>query len=108
VKLVTSGKDVFINCPFDTTYKPIFDAIVFAVKHLGFNARSALEVDDASEVRLAKIIRIIEECAYGIHDISAVAPRTGTDLPRFNMPLELGLYLGCQRFGAEPTVRRRA
>jgi hypothetical protein len=30
---------VFINCPFDRTYKPIFDAIVFAVRDLGFVAQ---------------------------------------------------------------------
>ena len=61
---------VFINCPFDSVYKPIFDAIVFAIYDLGFVARSALEIDDGTEFRLAKIERIIEECRYGIHDIS--------------------------------------
>ena len=55
---------VFINCPFDHTYKPIFDAIVFAVHDLGFVARSALEIDDGPEVRLTKIERIIEECRW--------------------------------------------
>jgi hypothetical protein len=53
------SKDVFINCPFDDAYKPIFDAIVFAVYHLGFAARCALKVDDAGEARFAKITRII-------------------------------------------------
>ena len=56
--------DVFINCPFDSAYKPIFDAIIFAVSDLGFVARSALEIDDGAEFRLAKIERI-EECRYG-------------------------------------------
>jgi hypothetical protein len=101
------AKDVFINCPFDDTYKPIFEAIVFAVYALGFFARCAFEVDDASEVRLAKITRIIEECAYGVHDISSVGLATGTNLPRFNMPLELGLYLGCKLFG-RGTQRKKA
>jgi hypothetical protein len=91
--------DVFINCPFDATYRPIFDAIVFAVYDLGFVARSALEDDDAGEVRLTKIERIIEECRYGVHDLSAVELDATTRLPRFNMPLELGLFLGCKRYG---------
>jgi hypothetical protein len=39
------GKDVFINCPFDDTYKPIFEAIVFVVNDLGFVAGCALEVE---------------------------------------------------------------
>jgi hypothetical protein len=100
------SKDVFINCPFDDTYKPIFDAIVFAVHYLGFVARCALEVDDASEARLAKITRIIKRCTYGIHDISFVGLDAGTSLPRFNMPLELGLYLGCKFFGSESQQRK--
>jgi hypothetical protein len=95
------NKDVFINCPFDDAYKPAFHAIMFAVYALGFSARCALEFDDASELRLDKIMRIIEQCAYGIHDISAVGLGTSSNLPRFNMPLELGLYLGCKRFGGE-------
>jgi hypothetical protein len=93
------SKDVTINCPFDAAYKPTFDAILFAVYYLGFTARCALEADDASELRLDKIMRIIEQCPYGIHDISSVGLSAGINLPRFNMPLELGLYLGCKRFG---------
>jgi hypothetical protein len=92
---------VFINCPFDSAYKPTFDAIVFAIYDLGFVARSALEIDDGTEVRLAKVERIIEECRHGVHDISNVALDANTGLPRFNMPLELGLFLGCKRFGDE-------
>ncbi|HEY6370050.1 MAG TPA: hypothetical protein VIX37_05700, partial [Candidatus Sulfotelmatobacter sp.] len=42
---------------------------------------------------------IIAQCRYGIHDLSYVGIDLRTRLPRFNMPLELGLYLGCKRFG---------
>lgn len=100
------SKDVFINCPFDKSYKPLFQAILFAVYDLGFVARCALEIDDASEVRLEKIMRIIEQCAYGVHDISSVGLSAGTKLPRFNMPLELGLYLGCKRYGGTPQHKK--
>ena len=100
------GQEVFINCPFDDSYKPIFEAIVFTVRYLGFAVRCALEVDDAGEVRLSKIVRMIEQCGYGIHDISSVGLGTATNLPRFNMPLELGLYLGCKLFGAEAQRRK--
>jgi hypothetical protein len=72
-----------------------------AVDNLGFAARCALEVDDSGEVRLSKIERIIEECKFGIHDISAVSVDPATRLPRFNMPLELGLFLGCKRYGVD-------
>jgi len=94
------SKDVFINCPFDQAYKPIFNAIVFSVSELGFRARCALETDDGGEARLDKIMRMIGECKYGIHDISATALNPAINLPRFNMPLELGLYLGCKRYGS--------
>ena len=98
---------VFINCPFDTGYQPIFSAIVFAVYDLGFVARCSLEDDDAGEIRLTKIQRIIEECRYGINDLSTVTLDSVTGLPRFNMPLELGLFLGCKRFGAKNQSAKR-
>jgi hypothetical protein len=48
------------RCPFDTGYQPIFNAVAFAVYDLGFVARCALEDDDAGEVRLTRIQRIID------------------------------------------------
>jgi hypothetical protein len=33
---------VFVNCPFDAEYRPLFHAIVFAIHDCGFAARSAL------------------------------------------------------------------
>lgn len=55
-------KSVFINCPIDPGYTPLFRASVFAVLRCGFYARCALEEDDASELRLNKIFRMISEC----------------------------------------------
>ena len=46
-----------------------------------------------------KIQDIIAECKYSIHDISRTQLDRVNRLPRFNMPLELGLDLGCKRFG---------
>lgn len=98
------GQNVFINCPFDSTYQPFFDAIVFAVQIAGFKPRCAREESNAAKVRLQKIMDIISECKYGIHDLSKT--ELGSNgLPRFNMPLELGLDLGAKRFG---TMRQRA
>lgn len=90
---------VFINCPFDGEYIPIFNAIVFTVFDCGYIARCAQEIDDSSEVRIDKVTKIISECKYGIHDISRTELSKDTNLPRFNMPLELGLFLGAKRFG---------
>jgi len=91
--------NVFINCPFDQEYKPLFDAIIFAVHDAGFIARCALEISDASQNRFEKIVKIISESKYGIHDISRTELDSVNSLSRFNMPLELGLFLGCRKFG---------
>ncbi len=101
------SSDVFINCPFDVAYQPIFNAIVFGIFDLGLKARCALEESDSGEVRLSKIERILEECRFGIHDLSAVELDANTKLPRFNMPLELGLFLGCKRFGPANQSKKR-
>lgn len=93
--------DVFINCPFDADYKPIFNAMVYTVVRLGYRARCALETDNAGENRLSKIIKIIGECRYGIHDISRTETDGNPPLPRFNMPLELGLWLGAHHLGRD-------
>ncbi len=91
--------NIFINCPFDPSYKPIFEALIFAIYDLGFVARCALEFDDASTNRFQKISDLIAESPYGVHDISFVKLDKVTKLPRFNMPLELGLFLGCKHYG---------
>jgi hypothetical protein len=93
------GKSVFINCPFDDNYLPLFRALIFAVFECGLMPRCAQEVYDAGEVRIEKIARIIKDCRWGIHDISRT-DLNASGLPRFNMPLELGLFLGAKRFGA--------
>ena len=98
--------DVFINCPFDTEYQPLFNALFFVVVDCGFRVRCALEVDDGSQVRIEKILRIIGESRYGIHDISRTELDVVTKLPRFNMPLELGMFLGAKRFGGSAQKRK--
>jgi hypothetical protein len=92
---------VFINCPFDASYRPLFDAIVFAVMALGFEPRCALERDTGTQERLKKIIEIIHSCRFGIHDLSFMRVDRWTKLPRYNMAFELGLFLGCSEFGGQ-------
>jgi hypothetical protein len=53
-----------------------------------------------SEPRIVKILELIGACRYGIHDISMQSLDAGTGLPRFNMPFELGLFLGCRHFSS--------
>ena len=98
---------VFINCPFDKAYRPIFRAIVFTVAACGFVPRCTLEHDDASQVRIEKIYRLIESSAHSIHDVSRTELDAEHGFPRFNMPLELGVFLGAKRFGRAPHPKKR-
>ena len=91
-------RNVFINCPFDEAYAPMFEAIVFAVYALGFIPRSARARLDSSEIRLQKIIGLIRSSRLSIHDLSRTELDEANALPRFNMPLELGIDLGCKTF----------
>jgi len=91
--------NVFINCPFDRKHEPLLQAMVFAVHDCGFIARCALEMVDSGEVRIRKIIQIMRESRYGIHDISRIELDQGSQFPRFNMPLELGIFIGAREFG---------
>ncbi|MGA7614492.1 MAG: hypothetical protein WBX15_04860 [Thermoanaerobaculia bacterium] len=100
-------ENVFINCPFDEDYESLLHALVFTVHDCGFIARSALELDDSSEVRIDKIFRIISECRYGVYDLSRTELDPDSGLPRFNMPLELGLFLGAKKFGGEKQALKR-
>lgn len=99
---------VFLNVPFDRRYKRLFEAAVFAIYDCGFVARCAKEDEDSSKVRVEKIYELIAESKYGIHDISRVTLDSKTRLPRFNMPLELGLWLGAKRFGSKNDSMKRA
>ncbi|HEY0080312.1 MAG TPA: hypothetical protein VGB73_17005 [Pyrinomonadaceae bacterium] len=100
------NEQVFVNCPFDAAYKSLFDAVVFAVFDCGFIARCALEEDDGSQIRVQKIFGIISQCRLGIHDLSRVEIDKSSKLPRFNMPLELGAFLGAKEFGRREQKRK--
>src|SRR5258706_8576463 len=97
---------IFLNVPFDPAYRPLFEAMVFAVFDCGFQPRCALEATDAGQIRVQKISGIIRECALGVHDISRTELDKQTRLPRFNMPFELGLYLGAKWFGDDGQRRK--
>jgi hypothetical protein len=100
-------RPVFINCPFDDAYTPIFHAIVFTVVRCGFKPRCALEIDDGAGTRIDKILRLIRDCPISIHDLCRTELDAATNLPRFNMPFELGLFLGARHFGDRQQRRKR-
>lgn len=101
------ARQVFLNCPFDDAYRPVFEAIIFGVLACGFVIRSARERDDAGEPRFNKIVDLIRSSMFGIHDISRVELDPVHHLPRFNMPLELGLFLGAKVFQQDRKKHKR-
>lgn len=103
----TYTESVFINCPFTRDYEELFRAITFAVIDCGFIPRCAREDIDSGVIRLQKIQNIIEQCKFGIHDLSNMELDPNSGLPRFNMPLELGLFLGAKRYGSDRQKDKR-
>lgn len=90
---------MFVNCPFDAPFRPLLDGIVFTLMFCGFTVRNALELRDSGDLRLSKIMRLIENCRFSVHDISRVELDDASGLPRFNMPIELGIALGMKHLG---------
>lgn len=87
------ARSVFINCPFDSRYSALFDAIVFATVCCDFMPRSALESGTVAEPRLARITRAVFSSRYSIHDLSRCTGEGDENFARFNMPLELGMAM---------------
>jgi hypothetical protein len=50
---------------------------------------------------------MIGECDWGIHDLSRVEV-DASGVPRFNMPMELGIHLGARLLGTARHKRKRA
>lgn len=101
------SENVFLNCPFDAEYRPLLRALIFTVLDCGLRIRIASEQADSGQVRIAKIMNLIRSARLSIHDISRMEPLRSGDLPRFNMPFELGLDLGCKTYGGSRFAQKQ-
>ncbi len=93
--------NVFINCPFDPEFQPLFEAIVFTVVACGYNPRCSLENGDVAMSRIEFIRSLIKESRLGIHDLSRDRASAAGEYARFNLPFELGLHLARRFYGAK-------
>jgi hypothetical protein len=93
-------RSVFVNCPFDERFLPLLRPLLFTIIYLDLNPRIALERTDSGESRLEKIVQLIRESKYSIHDLSRSEAGAVGELYRLNMPFELGLDFGCRLFGS--------
>lgn len=101
-------RSLFINCPFDPEYLPLLHCLIFTVLECGLQPRLALDGADSGESRVNKIRNLIQSCRFSIHDISRIEPLREGELPRFNMPFELGLDLGCKYYGGERSADKQS
>ena len=99
--------NVFVNCPFDAAYRPLLRAILFAVIDLGMTPRIASERLDSGETRISKIMAMIRESRFGIHDLSRLKSSGEGEFFRLNMPFELGLDIGCRAYGSGNLTTKR-
>jgi hypothetical protein len=102
---VDPNRSVFINCPYDAEFAPLFDAIVFATVCCGFVPRSALETGSTAEPRMERITRAMFSSKYSIHDLSRCKGEGSEQLARFNMPLELGIAIARRYTQTDETQR---
>jgi hypothetical protein len=86
--------NVFINVPFDGAYEKLFVALITAVVRLGREPHCALEVPDAGQGRLRRIVGLINACPVSLHDVSRLRAR-------HNMPFELRIACGAQHFARQ-------
>lgn len=96
-------KNVFINCPFDDDYQNLLRPLLFSIIYSGLNPRIALEKFDSGEARIKRIIKIIKESKYGIHDLSRMIAKKRGEYHRMNMPFELGIDIGFRFYNDDNT-----
>jgi hypothetical protein len=101
------ARNVFVNCPFDPQYQSLLRALLFTVIHCGLVPRIASERADSGEVRVRKIIDMLKESQFSVHDLSRAYERHADGPPRFNMPFELGVDLGLREAGKGKLARKQ-
>jgi hypothetical protein len=82
-------ESVFLNIPYDPEFEDLYLAYIVGLTQLGLHVNATVAVPNQG--RLETIIGLIEESSFSIHDLSRIELSKG--IPRFNMPVELGLAL---------------
>ncbi len=85
---------IFINCPFDDGYLPLLRALLFVARFYGLEVKIASSELDSKSNRLARIIALMKESKYSVHDLSKMRSNQEGEYYRMNMPFELGLDYG--------------
>ncbi|MDR3753092.1 MAG: hypothetical protein P4K93_05210 [Terracidiphilus sp.] len=84
---------VFLNIPYDEEFSSLYIAYIVGLFQLDLVPHIASEIPGGKR-RLDRIFELIQSCRFSIHDLSRVEVSvTPFSLPRFNMPLELGMTI---------------
>lgn len=98
--------NVFINCPFDDEYKRLLHPLLFTLLYYKLEPQIS-QTQSSAIIRINQIKNFIRESKFSIHDLSRSKPMNKNELPRFNMPYELGLDIGCVEFGGKKYSNKR-
>lgn len=90
--------NVFINCPFDDGFRKLLRPLLFSLIYFQLEPKIS-QTESSANVRINQIKQHIRNSKFSIHDLSRSKPMRKNELPRFNMPYELGLDIGCAEFG---------
>lgn len=85
----------------------MLEAILFCIVDCNLDPRIATERLDSGEIRLDKIVQLIRESRFSIHDLSRVQSTSSGELARLNMPFELGVAFGIAISDKGPTSSKR-
>lgn len=84
---------VFLNVPYDEEFHSLYIAYIVGLYQLGLVPHLASEIPGGTR-RLDRIFELIKSCRYSIHDLSRIElSMAPSAVPRFNMPLELGMTI---------------
>ena len=85
---------IFRNCPFDNEYLPLLRALLFVSRFYGLEVKIASSDLDSKSNRLSRIIALMRDAKYSVHDLSKMKSDKEGEYYRMNMPFELGLDYG--------------
>lgn len=97
----------FLNVPYDAQHEELFLAFLAGLSGFALIPHATLEIP-GSQRRLDRIFHLLRRCRYSFHDLSRVeVDPTPPATPRFNMPFELGLDIGCRVYGPNETRKKK-
>lgn len=96
----TFDNSVFINCPFDKSkIDSILKPILFCLIFHRLYPQLALDINDSGQLRIDKIVKLMKNSKFSIHDLSLLKVPKVSEFARMNMPYELGIDYGLRLSG---------